>query len=758
MELETEDGEPLPVSAAELADAIRAAQEPLPLVVLATCHGGVAASDTASFAQGLLEHGIPMVLAMQSTISDWYATRLAGTFYGHLARRDVRLPSHALALARQDVEKERREALRQGQAGAFSVPEYATPSLFCAGDEIPLLNWDADKLESLRPSRPPATGPVPLLKIGDLIGRREELRDLLRILLDDPPAVAKHGRKAGAVLQGIGGVGKSALAGRAMSHLADRGWRLAAVEGRWTLGELATKVGAALIADEDESIQRLASPLIQPTLSDEVRLQLLGQLLATHRVLLVLDNFEDNLTLAGTAFLDASTSLVLDALFRSCHQGKMLVTCRYPIPGCEPWLVPLLLGPLSPAQTRKLLYRLTELKDQPPAVLGKILRLIGGHPRVLEYLDAILHKGAGRLSIVEEKLRENVKRLGLSVESLGGDLEQSLQDAIRVGAQDIFLDELLDVILENPEDREILGQASVFPMPIDLHGGLAFALLDVQEASTERVEAIRKGATRLIRTSLLIPLEEDSVWVHRWTAEALKKRIGSLHLEYCRRAGEFLFWRVRTASHSLIDAIEGVRLFLQAGTFDRVTTEASGIYKFMSAYSQPAAIAAFMGEILAGLPESHSDYPLYLIAEAESLWILGDTDGAIAKTKRASEVLEMGDNERGLSVSYNKLGDYLSALGQGEPAKTFFEKSLRIRERLAADEPNRADYQTDLVVSLIRMAGFEPESGGAMLQRALSILETLRAREALLPTQELWLDAIRRMLDPPEATEEAADQ
>ena len=93
---------------------------------------------------------------------------------------------------------------------------------------------------------------------------------------------------------------------------------------------------------------------------------------------------------------------------------------------------------------------------------------------MLEYLDAILHKGTGRLSIVEEAPRMR-SRLGLRVEDLGGDLEKSLQDAIRIGAQDIFLDELLNTVLTDPEYREVLEQASVFPMPIDLQG-LALAL------------------------------------------------------------------------------------------------------------------------------------------------------------------------------------------------------------------------------------------------------------------------------------------
>ncbi len=738
MELETEDGESWEVSAGELADALRAAQKSLPLVVLATCKGGVAASDTASFAQGLLEHGIPMVLAMQTSVSDWYATRLAGAFYGHLTQQGVRLPSHALALARQKVEAERREALRQGQGEVPDTPEYATPSLFCAGAEIPLLDWDADKLESTRNSRPPATGPVPLLDIGDLVGRRKELRELLRILLDGPRAVAKYGRKAGAVLQGIGGVGKSALAGRAMARLAERGWRLAAVEGRWTLSELATRIGAALIVDEDESIQRLAGPLIQPTLSDEVRLQLLTQLLAAYPVLLVLDNFEDNLTLAGTAFLDSSTGPVLETLFRSCHQGKLLVTCRYPIPSSEPWLVPLFLGPLSSAQTRKLLYRLTELKGQPPVVLGKILRLIGGHPRVLEYLDAILHKGTGRLSIVEEKLRENVNRLGLKVEDLGGNLEQSLQDAIRIGAQDIFLDELLDTVLTDSEYREVLEQASVFPMPIDLQG-LAFALSGTQEPTLERIDQIREVASKLVRTSLLTPFDNDFVWVHRWTAEALKKRMGSAFQEYCRRAGECLLWKIETQSAS--DPIEAVRLLFQGAAFEKASAWAWALVEFMNTHGQSFAALSFLEDVLSSLPEGYEELPGFLRETADALFRLG-LDGAAERynqalqlsERRAHEHPNRADYQRDLSVSYERMGNLLSALGQGEQVKTFYENSLRIRERLAADEPNRADYQRDLSVSydkmgdLLRALG-QGEQAKTLYENSLRIRERLAADE-----------------------------
>ena len=41
------------------------------------------------------------------------------------------------------------------------------------------------------------------------------------------------------------------------------------------------------------------------------------------------------------------------------------------------------------------------------------------------------------------------------------------------------------------------------------------------------------------------------------------------------------------------------------------------------------------------------------------------------------------DYQRDLSVSYNKMGDLLSDLGEGAQAKSLYEKSLLLIERLA---------------------------------------------------------------------------
>jgi hypothetical protein len=52
-----------------------------------------------------------------------------------------------------------------------------------------------------------------------------------------------------------------------------------------------------------------------------------------------------------------------------------------------------------------------------------------------------------------------------------------------------------------------------------------------------------------------------------------------------------------------------------------------------------------------------------------------------------------------------------STLGQGEAAREAYQKSLDIAERLAQAEPDRADYQRDLVVSLWKVGTSDDPAG-----------------------------------------------
>jgi CHAT domain-containing protein len=129
LEMEDEDGNPVLVTAADLIGALKRPGRPLPLVFLNACHGGVEREQTASFSLSLLQAGVPCVLAMQTSVSDYYATLLARAFYDHLARRETRLASKALADARKECEEARLQAVQRGAPLHETQPEYATAAL-----------------------------------------------------------------------------------------------------------------------------------------------------------------------------------------------------------------------------------------------------------------------------------------------------------------------------------------------------------------------------------------------------------------------------------------------------------------------------------------------------------------------------------------------------------------------------------------------------------------------------------------------------
>ena len=56
----------------------------------------------------------------------------------------------------------------------------------------------------------------------------------------------RYGAASGVVLTGIGGIGKTALAGRVISRLRDEGWLIAVHEGRWNPAALIDAVAQAI--------------------------------------------------------------------------------------------------------------------------------------------------------------------------------------------------------------------------------------------------------------------------------------------------------------------------------------------------------------------------------------------------------------------------------------------------------------------------------------------------------------------------------
>ena len=735
IEMEDEDGNPAIMTADDLTRAVHRSGRRVPLVVLAACHSGSGTADMSGFAQSLLIRGFPQVLSMQTSVSDGYATQLVGELYKQLSITEIPCTGHALAQARQKVEETRRKMVQRGESGADVMPEYATASLFLAASERPLMDRSLPGLKQVQPKRHIAAGDVPLLKIGELIGRRVPVRKIMKTLNND--------KKAGFLIHGMGGVGKSAIAGRIMERMLERNWVVVTVSQAWNLSELCQHIGSQLMNVSDNALRELCKNLVKENLEEPVKIRAITTLLHNHRILLVLDNFEDNLETGGSAFKDPVTAGILNILYRSASKGKILITSRYPAPGSESWLDSLHLEPLSPAQTRKFFLLLKGLKDQNPEDQITIRQIIGGHPRMLEYMDAILRQGKDCTGRVVEHLKKRSREAGIDwkVEPAGG-VRDILNAAIDIGVQDILMDELFLVMKTGDRLEDLLYQASVFAIPVPALG-LTFCRQGLKFPDEDAVREIRARVERLVDLSLLTPCGDDAVWVHRWTADHLKRRMGDeRYRELSRRAGEYRAWNVKNNSRSLSEYIEAMRRFLDAQVYDRAVEVFTSISDYMKQYGRTSDVKQLAAELVSVLPKTHDQFTYAYSIEADALLMLGYTNEAVGRYEKIIQIEEnraklspdRADYQRDLSVSYERMADLMKALGQGEGAKAFYQKALDIRLRLAKEEPDRADYQRDLSVSYNNMADLmkalgQGEGAKAFYQKALDIRLRLAKEE-----------------------------
>lgn len=424
--------------------------------------------------------------------------------------------------------------------------------------------------------------------------------------------------------------------------------------------------------------------------------------------MLVLDDFERNLETGGSAFLDPDGGAILCALAGSARRGRLLVTCRHPVPGVESLLHRVPVGPLSPAEGRKLLLRLSALRDSlnEAGSEAKIMRVVGGHPRMLEFLDALLRGGEGRLSHVTLKLRNLVAEHGLDLETAGDRLEESLHAALIIGMRDILLDELLDLTCSDGIDEALL-QAATSNLPVTPAGlarMLVFNSADSDDSGDEG--SAERALARLADLSLVHRFPNGSAWVHRWTAEGLACLDEDVHRKRCVRAGCYRRWRCRHESHALEDAVESVRNFLVGGDYDAAVAGAGDCVAVLDRFQKLMTIAAFTSEVLEILPETHPGFAPLADQEAQAHLALGNTDSAQRR--------------------YTRL--------------------LARYERLAQAEPDRADYQRDLSVSLVKVGSGDDPSGVVHLERALTILESLKDTGRLEPVDEPMIPELKRML------------
>ena len=152
------------------------------------------------------------------------------------------------------------------------------------------------------------------------------------------------GTKAGLVLHGTGGVGKSTLAAEVLRSLGEDAGLVVSRAGPVSVDDVLGEIGARLhqaaaAADVSEGQARAALYLRAGDVEWGERCRLLAeQILPVVPMTVLLDNFEDNLQEAdggGWQVRDQELAAFLAGWALRPGRGKLLFTCRYPfaLPG-----------------------------------------------------------------------------------------------------------------------------------------------------------------------------------------------------------------------------------------------------------------------------------------------------------------------------------------------------------------------------------------------------------------------------------------
>jgi len=758
--LEKDDGTARPVTADEFVDqAVPPGQMP-PVITLSACYTDAAASqDGTSFAARLCHHGAAAVIATESSITDTYATRLLARVYGTLAQAAEPDVIAALSQARRQVQAELETSASPRDNLLAGLGEWAAVTVLAAAGSVQVLDPAKSTGALRRPARPRVAG---LADRDDwyFVGRRPEQRHW--------PAELTGPGTAGIVICGIGGTGKTTLAAELVGRVADRepGRVLISLAGPLTLegllGEVITIIRRELLVSSGQDTteaMRALDVVARADVSWQDRFAVLRRFVLDQvPILLLLDNFEDNLRPEGPGY-DVRDE-VLGALFGAWAVdpglSRLLITCRYrfTLPGgAEQSLSFRQLGALSRAETMKLAWSLPALDRLDAAQLEQVWRLAGGHPRSLEYLDALLSGGSARYPDVTGRLTTAIdRRLSGAdrrkwLDSHTG-LDAALAETVALAADDVLLDDLLVRLGQIPGAADLLLGVSVYREPVDRNAVLFQAGRHDPDAeqTPDRTAAWEQVSTILAAAGITVDESFDLADVPADVKAQLAPHfavLGRRPAPPFRSPPELPTQIAACQAASLLSVAEAgegqQRFFVHRWTATelaaRVGTEPGG--RLAHAHLQAAAywrwrVQAWPQERTADLHD--------LLETRHHLLHAGDTEAAAMVTEEAVVQLdEWGAWDQEASLIHDtlarlpadsprqpawihQLGILAQHRGDYDEAARLYQRSLDINERLGGEADMASNYHN---LGALAQARGDYDEAARLYQRSLDIKERI---------------------------------
>jgi hypothetical protein len=420
----------------------------------------------------------------------------------------------------------------------------------------------------------------------------------------------------------MGGIGKSTLAAEITA-------RIGHLEPERVTATLSGVVSAdSFLAELADALRRPVAGAAGPALAVAAaaridlpwadRLALLREhVLGKVPVLVVLDDFDDNLAAGtgGRTVRDPVLAALLASWVAAPHRGRLLITARdtFALPGAaERALGFRHLGPLSHFDALELGRSLSALGLLSDSELDRAWRLLGGHPRAMEYLDTLL--SSGRLSFADaaDRLAGVVQeRHGSHAEPHApAGLPSAIAEAIALAAAGLLLGDLFGGL--SADAQRLLIGASVYRAPAD-RNAMLFQVGRHDPAAVRipdppyRAPAGLAGLMAACEAAGLLSADRrcwpPTVSVSRWTASELHRRLartrrGGEVADAHRRAAEYLQWRASTQRQDrhadVHDQLEARYHLLQAGDPGQASDLAELVRRQLHAWGALDAEAALV--------------------------------------------------------------------------------------------------------------------------------------------------------------------
>ena len=784
--LEDENGKARPVTARTLIEeAIPPGKMP-PVICLSACDTNVTdpSGGLPAVADELVSSGAPAVIGTETSVSDRYATLIFARVYAELAKAAEPDPATALAAARRQVLQACENSERSRDRGEQMLSGWSVVTIQAASSREALFDPT-----TARPSRNDSSpvvsevGDLPALSPGSFVGRRREQLEIPRFLADED-----HG---GVVLHGIGGIGKTSLANEILRRVGEQrdGVVFVTLSGAVTAEEILQGIIAELKIDAYSQGQ-LPDPRFlgkleiigDPRIDWNSRISLLRrEFLKRIPIIVVLDNFEDNLqpiqkddsshhddpkNQVRRRIADQRLADFLAAVAKTPGPSSLLITCRYrfelPDDSGEHlrWWG---LGPLSFSETLRLAWDLPHVEALDDYQLHVLWAGIGGHPRTLEMLDALLGHGRGRLARIEQELKQRLKRTLPDGMDVAGwlnrprDLDVSVAEAVTLAANDVLLPQLLALL--SSEAKRLLRGLAFFRRPVERSAATFVLGTFVENSDTEGDETgapslpfttdlpVDDLLEELVSTTLLTRLDpvDGAVphwFVHRWTASVLERREESVaefaeedDADYHRRAAIYWLWHHLTAAQSreadVEDLLECYAHFGEAGDVepsDAAAQRAASILDRIGRWDDEWKLAnrQLQDTRLNESRQAIWHHQLGVLAQFR-----GDYDTARDRYQQSLTIEEELGNRAGMANTYHQLGVLAQDQGDYNTAHTYYQRALTIKEELG-DRAGMANTYGQL--GILAQARGDYNTAHDRYQQALTIEEELGDRAGMATT------------------------